>query len=155
MHVWSSLPLDIVISNVCPTIWVSLATPLHMYVNYQVQVCYMCMYMYTYILVHVYMHKIHILLIICREKLLLFSIFTIIPWKRFAVTSYYKLPSIHVQNLPKTSAVANQSVKNAKVFFANNKQYMILLYSCTYVVYKTKLLWQITSLDFGIYDQST
>ena len=75
--------------------------------------------------------------------------------KRFVVTSYYKLPSIHVQKFTKNFGNCKSIGEKCKSFFiTNNKQYMILLYSCTYVVYRTKLLWQITLVDFGIYDLS-
>ena len=101
-------------------------------------------------------HKIHILLIICGEKLLLFSIFTIIPWKKVCgyqllQTSEHSCAKIYQKLL---QLQINQW-KMQKFFITNNKQYMILLYSCTYVVYRIKLLWQTTLVDFGIYNQST
>ena len=107
-----------------------------------------CICIHIYIM-YMYMHKIlkyHILLIIHSEKFSLFSIFTIIPWEK--VCSYQLLQTFQAfackNSLKKLMQLQINRWKMQKFFITNIKQYRLLLYSCTYVAYSTKLLWQIT-----------
>ena len=135
MHLWiykSSLKTDLVpLSEILPY-----KEYVHMYINCQVYVCYMCTYMYTYIHMHMYILSFHEI--------------------RFVVISYCKLLTIYVQKFTENFCSCKSIGEKRKSSLSQiiSTSYMILLYSCTYVVYRIKLLWQITLVDFSIYDQS-